>query len=125
MSRLWADKGIQNAYSNRTKFNLPDSAAYVLDKVYDWVSEDYVPTKQDVVMARIRTTGRERAPLLCHLACQRRLGALAGIVEREFRFQQTTLFKLVDVGGQRNERRKWRKGDDVAVAPGAPIGSLT
>ena len=47
--------------------------------------EDFVPTDEDMIMTRVRTTG---------------------IVVTEFEEPPCT-FKLVDVGGQRSERRKW------------------
>ena len=46
---------------------------------------DYVPTEQDVLRARVPTTG---------------------IVEYTFLIENIT-FRMVDVGGQRSERRKW------------------
>jgi hypothetical protein len=46
---------------------------------------DYVPNSLDILQARLRTSG---------------------IVERMFRIQGVD-FKFLDVGGQRNERRKW------------------
>lgn len=49
------------------------------------LSTGYQPTKEDVLRCRVRTTG---------------------IVEANFDFRGFA-FKLIDVGGQRNERRKW------------------
>jgi len=46
---------------------------------------DYLPTQQDVLRSRVRTTG---------------------IVENEFEIDNNK-FKMFDVGGQRNERKKW------------------
>lgn len=52
----------------------------------DRVSEDnYVPTDADIVHARVRSTG---------------------IVEERFRVQGKIL-RILDVGGQRSERKKW------------------
>jgi guanine nucleotide-binding protein G(i) subunit alpha len=45
----------------------------------------YVPTVNDVLRARVRSTGIE---------------------EGEFKFEDVS-FKMLDVGGQRSERRKW------------------
>jgi GTPase SAR1 family protein len=85
IKKIWEDKGIKEAYERRSEFQLSDSAKYFLDKVETLVSPDYVPTRQDVVRSRVRTVG---------------------VVEAEFNIDKH-IFKLIDVGGQRNERRKW------------------
>jgi len=82
---LWADEGIQNTYQHRSRFQLNDSAKYFLDKIEACAKPSYVPTKQDIFRARVRTTG---------------------IVENDFVIDNNK-FKMFDVGGQRNERKKW------------------
>jgi len=82
---LWHDAGIQLTYENRAKFQLTDSAAYFFDMVGALGSQMYIPTEQDVLRSRVRTTG---------------------IVENEFKIEGN-MFKMFDVGGQRNERKKW------------------
>jgi GTPase SAR1 family protein len=85
LQTLWADKGIQTTYGERAKFQLTDSAKYFFDKLNEVASDDYIPTEQDVLRSRVRTTG---------------------IVENEFIIDGNQ-FKMYDVGGQRNERKKW------------------
>lgn len=87
MSKLWADRGIQLCYSKRSLFQLPDSTSYFLDpdNLSRLSQPDYVPTEQDVLRTRVRTTG---------------------IVETQFEIEGN-VFKMFDVGGQRNERKKW------------------
>jgi len=82
---LWADKGIQKTYENRSKFQLPDSACYFFDNLDRIAAEGYIPSEQDVLRCRVRTTG---------------------ITESSFAIEGNK-FKLFDVGGQRNERKKW------------------
>jgi len=82
---LWADAGIQSTYERRSMFQLTDSTGYFLDKIHEVGAEDYVPTEQDVLRSRVRTTG---------------------IVENDFSIDGNQ-FKMFDVGGQRNERKKW------------------
>lgn len=77
--------GIQVTYENRAKFQLTDSAAYFFDMVEAIGSPNYIPSEQDVLRSRVRTTG---------------------IVENEFKIEGN-MFKMFDVGGQRNERKKW------------------
>jgi len=84
IANLWADEGIQRTYANRAKFQLTDSSQYFFDKIKEVSAENYLPTQQDVLRSRVRTTG---------------------IVENEFEIDNNK-FKMFDVGGQRNERKK-------------------
>lgn len=85
IARVWADPGIQTTFSLRAQFQLPDSTDYFLDKVEEVARPDFSPSEQDVLRARVRTTG---------------------IVENDFRIDGNK-FKILDVGGQRSERKKW------------------
>jgi GTPase SAR1 family protein len=82
---LWADQGIQATYGLRSKFQLNDSAQYFFEKVDEVSQAGYIPSEQDLLHARIRTTG---------------------IIENDFIIEKNR-FKMIDVGGQRNERKKW------------------
>jgi len=82
---LWADAGIQKTYEMRATYQLTDSAKYFFDRIDDVCKSGYIPTEQDVLRSRVRTTG---------------------IVENEFVIDGNQ-FKMFDVGGQRNERKKW------------------
>src|ERR1700722_5784610 len=55
------------------------------DNIERFMSPSYIPTQADVLGARVRSTGIEEA---------------------EFKFEDIS-FRMVDVGGQRSERRKW------------------
>lgn len=86
IKRLWADKGIRVCYEQRDKhFQLNDSAAYFFENIDRYKDPNFLPTEEDVLRARVRTTGIEEA---------------------FFKFDELS-FRLLDVGGQRNERRKW------------------
>jgi len=82
---LWADPAIQKTYSLRAKFQLNDSASYFMDKIEAIAKPDFLPSTQDILRARVRTTG---------------------IVESDFVIDNNR-FRMYDVGGQRNERKKW------------------
>jgi len=83
---LWKDTGIQETFKLRDKeFQLNDSAAYFFDNIHRFKEDSYVPTQDDVLRARVRSTGIEEA---------------------EFEFSDMC-FRMLDVGGQRSERRKW------------------
>lgn len=81
----WTDPGMQECYDRRREYQLTDSAKYYLDDV-DRIHEDgYIPTLQDILRVRVPTTG---------------------IIEYPFDLD-SIIFRMVDVGGQRSERRKW------------------
>jgi len=82
---LWADPAIKQAYERQSEFQLYDCAAYLFDNIDRISAAHYIPNVQDVLVTRVKTTG---------------------VSEIEF-FANGTKFRLVDVGGQRNERRKW------------------
>lgn len=83
---LWADKGMRDIYALRDKhYQLNDCASYFFDNVDRFMANGFVPTQEDVLRARVRTTG---------------------IQEAEFKFDEL-VFRMLDVGGQRSERRKW------------------
>ncbi|KAF7664668.1 hypothetical protein LDENG_00169980 [Lucifuga dentata] len=83
--RLWADSGIQKCFARSREYQLNDSAAYYLNDLERIAKADYIPTQQDVLRTRVKTTG---------------------IVETHFTFKELH-FKMFDVGGQRSERKKW------------------
>jgi len=82
---LWKDEGIKETYENRAQFQLTDSASYFFERINEVAENGYVPNGQDVLRSRVRTTG---------------------IVENSFDIDGNQ-FKMFDVGGQRNERKKW------------------
>ncbi|XP_029940394.1 guanine nucleotide-binding protein subunit alpha-14-like [Salarias fasciatus] len=82
---VWTDHGIQKCYDRRREFQLSDSAKYYLDDLDRITAPGYIPTLQDVLRVRVPTTG---------------------IIEYPFDLSRV-VFRMVDVGGQRSERRKW------------------
>lgn len=57
IKRLWESPEIQAAYANRNKFQLVECASYFLTKVDQILKSDYLPTNDDIVNARVKTTG--------------------------------------------------------------------
>jgi len=85
VARLWKEPAILAAYDRRAHFQLPDSASYFFLHVERVAHKEFVPTNDDILRARVRTTG---------------------IVENHFEMERIQ-FRIFDVGGQRNERKKW------------------
>jgi len=82
---LWGDAGILECYDRRREYQLTDSAKYYLSEIDRIATPDYLPTEQDILRVRVPTTG---------------------IIEYPFDLEEIR-FRMVDVGGQRSERRKW------------------
>lgn len=83
---LWSDPAIsQQTMGRYREFQLSDSAKYFFARLEKISKPDYLPHEADMLRARIQTTG---------------------IVEINFNILEFA-FKMVDVGGQRNERKKW------------------
>jgi len=82
---FWSDPAVQTIWSRRSTVQVPESTAYFMDRIDIIGREDYVPTDEDILKVRTRTTG---------------------ILEREFS-SDGQKFLLLDVGGQRSERKKW------------------
>jgi GTPase SAR1 family protein len=82
---LWNEKALKTVFKMRGTLKIDDSSAFFWDKVHDIVGETYLPSDDDILMVRHRTTG---------------------VVEQEFEVKGVT-FRVVDVGGQKNERKKW------------------
>uniref|UniRef100_A0A5S6QA42 Guanine nucleotide-binding protein G(s) subunit alpha n=1 Tax=Trichuris muris TaxID=70415 RepID=A0A5S6QA42_TRIMR len=82
---LWKDQGVQACYDRSNEYQLIDCAKYFLDKVAEVRQADYTPSEQDILRCRVMTTG---------------------IFETKFEVDKVR-FHMFDVGGQRDERRKW------------------
>jgi len=62
ISELWKESAIQEAMSRRNEFQIEDSAAYYFDNLDRIGKPDYLPSEEDVVRARIKTTGLIEQP---------------------------------------------------------------
>ncbi|KAI1900124.1 hypothetical protein AGOR_G00046790 [Albula goreensis] len=82
---LWDDPGIQECYDRRREYQLSDSTKYYLTDLERIADPGFVPNQQDILRVRVPTTG---------------------IIEYPFDLENV-IFRMVDVGGQRSERRKW------------------
>ncbi|CAG8662900.1 3649_t:CDS:2, partial [Scutellospora calospora] len=54
---LWKDSAIKKCYNSASEIGLQDSAKYFLDNVERFGKDDYLPTDEDILQARIRTVG--------------------------------------------------------------------
>eukprot|EP01126_Amoeba_proteus_P065285 TRINITY_DN9258_c0_g2_i2.p1 TRINITY_DN9258_c0_g2~~TRINITY_DN9258_c0_g2_i2.p1 ORF type:complete len:328 (-),score=49.85 TRINITY_DN9258_c0_g2_i2:577-1560(-) len=95
---LWKSKEVREAVKRVNELQIPgggSGAQYYFENCVRFAAPDFQPTPDDIMRAKMRTTG---------------------ISEINFKVQNTE-FTMVDVGGQRSERRKWLHcfGDVTAV----------
>jgi guanine nucleotide-binding protein subunit alpha len=82
---LWRDPSVREAVRRSREYQLNDSATYYFNSIDRMSAPGYLPTDQDILRSRVKTTG---------------------ITETTFRVGELT-YRLFDVGGQRSERKKW------------------
>ena len=82
---LWTDPGILQTWKRRAEFQIVESVKYYFNEIERIMKDDYVATQQDMLLARVRTSG---------------------IVTEKYVIDGVE-FEMYDVGGQRNERKKW------------------
>lgn len=85
---LYEDDGFAACLQRKSEYNLQDCWAAYSQEIRNfpaWGGEGWIPSTNDCVIARVRTSG---------------------IIEEVFTVDGVQ-FRLFDVGGQRNERRKW------------------
>ncbi|KAM5531244.1 hypothetical protein V8D89_015110 [Ganoderma adspersum] len=85
LRRLWEDPNVQEAYARGNEAALPDYLPYYYADLDRFFKRSYVPSEGDIAHSYSRTIG---------------------IAERMFRLPDRNML-VVDVGGQRSERRKW------------------
>lgn len=85
VAQLWKAPEVRAIYDKRTEYWILDAAGYYFENVRRFAQPDFVPSEEDCIMARVRTTGIVETPV----------------------HQPPYTISVVDVGGQRSERRKW------------------
>lgn len=88
IATLAATDVVQSVLERSNELQLPgggSGALYFFTHCKRFATTDFVPTEEDIMRLKLRSTG---------------------IIEASFSYQGA-LYTLVDVGGQRSERRKW------------------
>ncbi|CEP18607.1 hypothetical protein [Parasitella parasitica] len=85
LKHLWNDETIQIAFKKGNMFALHDNISYFFEKIDTLWDPQYIPSDQDIIRCRAKTTG---------------------IVETTFHLGPL-IYRMFDVGGQRSERKKW------------------
>eukprot|EP00466_Bigelowiella_natans_P005789 jgi/Bigna1/45682/e_gw1.138.9.1 len=84
IKRMWNCQAIQICFARRHEFNLQESARYFIEKIDEIAKPDYVASVEDHLRVRVPTTGE--CVTYVKIKCSQ---------------------KIMDVGGQRSERKKW------------------
>lgn len=82
---LWTQPSFTKAWNRVNELQVVESAKHFCENVDRISKPDFIPTNQDILLSRAKTTG---------------------VIEMMFKVGDHE-FWMVDVGGQRNERRKW------------------
>jgi guanine nucleotide-binding protein G(i) subunit alpha len=85
IEQFWKDESIPKILQRRHEFQLLDNTQYFIENLKRVTEKGYLPTDEDIIRSRAATTG---------------------IIQTIFSLQSQKLI-LVDVGGQRSERKKW------------------
>ena len=85
MRTLWQERGILETWERRSEYQVIESNELYFRKIDIIASNGYLPTDEDILASRVRT---------------------CGIVEETYVIENVE-FIIIDVGGQRNERKKW------------------
>lgn len=85
LTAFWNDSSVQTCYGQRTLISLDDSAKYFFENLERLAQPGYIPTHEDILYARQATQGVQERKLSIH----------------------GYNYRIIDVGGQRNQRQKW------------------
>ncbi|KAI7907112.1 putative Gpa2-guanine nucleotide-binding protein alpha-2 subunit [Cokeromyces recurvatus] len=85
LKHLWKSENVQIVHRNGHMFAIHDNISYFFEKMDKLWEPNYIPSDQDILRCRAKTTG---------------------IVETTFHLGPLT-YRMFDVGGQRSERKKW------------------
>lgn len=78
----------------RADFQILEALQYFMERIDAVAADDYTPSIEDYIRSRVRSTG---------------------IITRDYKIKGAN-FKILDVGGQRNERKKWMHCFDNVTA---------
>jgi GTPase SAR1 family protein len=85
LKSLWNDAGFQATWKQRANFQVQDALKYYLTEIDRISASNWTPSDADILRSRVRTTG----------------------IQEETYIIDKVEFAMFDVGGQRNERKKW------------------
>jgi hypothetical protein len=132
IKRLFESEAIQKAYARRSEYWILDGCGWYMANILRVTDESWTPTDDDCMMSRVRTTGiivtdlcekvdkeaadEKHAARMDAASSVGPQSAAAAPTEADVSAPDTITWQIVDVGGQRNERKKWiHTFDDVCT----------
>jgi len=85
LKTFWNEPAVQTCFDQRNLFYIDDSAKYFFENLERLSQPDYIPTHEDILHARQQTQG---------------------VQERKISVNSYN-YRIIDVGGQKNQRKKW------------------
>jgi GTPase SAR1 family protein len=85
LKEVWSDSGVQATWKQRAQFQVQDALKYYMEAIDRISADGWTPKDDDILRSRVRTTG----------------------IQEESYVIDGVEFAIFDVGGQRNERKKW------------------
>lgn len=112
---LWNTELLQSTWNyiingdGRKKHHIIETAKEFLDRANEICSPTWIPSEQDILHCRVRTTGiREERMLVPSASAYSSMNQKKGPHHStSSRKNDSKIYQFFDVGGQRNERRKW------------------
>jgi guanine nucleotide-binding protein G(i) subunit alpha len=95
ISTLTSDKNFQNVFRQNCNHICTEGLEYILKHLYRMSDQNFVPSQTDIMVSRIKTTGIVES---VHQQNFERFGLSK---------DDLNIIRLLDVGGARNERKKW------------------
>ncbi|KAI6655942.1 guanine nucleotide-binding protein (G protein), subunit alpha [Oopsacas minuta] len=89
IKKFLADSNVKTCIQQHEKIHMTKSAVDFLDKIDEIFNPDYIPSIQDILLERTPSTGIKEY--------------MFGLKHGGNKYN----FRMMDVGGQKNERRKW------------------
>jgi len=83
--QFWKDESVQQVFERKSEYQILDNTSYYVANLVRICDKDYIPSELDILSVRCQTTG---------------------VTETTF-VSNGKKFVMVDVGGQRSERKKW------------------
>ena len=100
---VWSEPAVSEVFAQVGDGDIDANAAYFLSSLERICGEDYSPTEEDILSVRTPTKGERIVTVFRNYFLQT---SFSGIVETTFQISRLSL-SLIDVGGQRTERKHW------------------
>jgi len=103
IKKLWIENSIKIAFEGRREYQINENGKYWMANIDRITDPDYTPTMEDLLRTKMKTVGI--------IETEKVLEISENLINTD-----NNRISLVDVGGQRTERKKWAHSYDNASA---------